>query len=208
MVNNISGTIGLVNINVNSTFNSPILTPSSYFIRTINGVRRNIIYYDPDIFDNLIILSASLLIGSDEIPWTHHYNTVHDEDLGTSGTAWKTLEEIAIPIYPRPKRTQIEGIKRMDINSTHTYNVPITYDINNLFIYDWYIEGSANFPQNGNSQVFMNGGKNVNITFTEIDTVTLKLKITNPAGCFRWIIRNLYPCTPTKKLLVVRYPYF
>lgn len=206
--NNVSGTIGLVNINVNSNFNSPILTPSSYFIRTINGVRRTVVYYDPDIFENLIILSASLLIGSDEKPWREHYNTVHDEDLGTSGTAWKTLEEIAIPIYPIPKRTKIEGVRRMDVNTTHDYNVPSNYDLPNLYTYDWYIVGSANFPQNGGNQTFIGGGKSVKINFTAVDTVTLKLKITNPAGCFRWVIRNLYPGTLTKKLLVVRYPYF
>jgi hypothetical protein len=205
--NNISGTIGLVNISVNSNFNSPILTPSSYFIRTINGIRRNVIYYDPDIFDNLIILSASLLIGSDEKPWREHYNTVHDENVGTSGTAWQTLEEIAIPIYPRPKRTKIEGVKRMDVNTTHPYNVPSTYDTTNLYTYDWYIEGSAIFTQNS-STTLLNAGKIVNIHFTVTDTVVLKLKITNPAGCFRWVIRTLYPGTLTKKLLIVRYPYF
>lgn len=206
--NNISGTIGLVNININSNFNSPILTPSSFFIRTIRGVRRNVIYYDPDIFDDMVILSASLLIGTDETPWINHYNTIHDEDLGISGTNWKTLEEIAIPIYPKPKKTKIEGVRRMDINTTHDYNVPTNYDINNLFTYDWYLVGSGNFPQNSNQQTFLNGGKSVKVNFTDIDTVTLKLKISNPAGCFRWIIINLYPGTLTKKLLVVRYPYF
>jgi hypothetical protein len=207
MDNNISGTIGLVNIG-NNKFNSPILTPTTQFVRTINGVRRTVIYFDPDIFENMVILSASLLIGNDDIPWTEHYNTVHDEDLGTSGTAWKSLEEIAIPIYPTPKRTNIEGIRRMDVNSIHKYNLSTDYDVNNIYIYDWYITGAANFPQNGNLQEYLNAGKQVNIRFTDSDTVTLKLKISNPAGCFRWVIRNLYPGTLTKKLLVVRYPYF
>lgn len=207
IVNNVFGTIGLVNISVNSNFNSPILTPSSYFVRSINGVRRTVIYYDPDIFDDLIILSASLLIGDDEKPWKEHYNTVHDENLGTSGTAWKTLEEIAIPIYPRPKRTVIEGVRRMDVNTTHQYNIPSTYDTSNLYTYDWYVEGSAYFTQNSMQSV-LNAGKIVNIQFTDVDTVTLKVKITNPAGCFRWVVRNLYPGTLTKKLLIVRYPYF
>jgi hypothetical protein len=207
-MNNSFGTFGLVNIDFDNNFNSPILTPSSYFVRSINGVRRTFIYYDPDLFDNMVILSASLLIGGDEIPWKEHYNTVHDEDLGTSGTAWKPLEQIAIPIYPRPKRTKIEGVRRMDVNTIHDYNIPIDYDINNNFTYDWYLVGSANFPENGNSQTFLNGGKSLKILFTDADTVTLKVKITNPAGCFRWIIRNLYPGTLTKKLLIVRYPYF
>lgn len=207
-INNIFGTIGLVDIDVNSNFNSPILTPSTYFIRTINGVRRTVIYYDPDIFNDLIILSASLLIGADEIPWDKHYNTVHDEDTGTAGTSWKPLEDIAISIYPKPKRTSIEGLRRMDVFSTQNYKVPSDYDISNLYTYDWYIVGSANFPDNGNIQTYLNGGKNVNLYFYDADTVTLKLKITNPSGCFKWVIRNLYPGTQTKKLLVVRYPYF
>src|SRR6478735_6647876 len=113
--NNIFGTIGLVNIDVDSKFNSPIITPSTYFIRTVNGSKRIKIYYDPDVFNDLIILSASLLIGADEVPFREHYNTVHDEDLGTSGTAWKSIEEIAIPIYPRPKKTLIIGNKKIDV---------------------------------------------------------------------------------------------
>ena len=205
---NIFGTIGLVNIDVNSNFNSPLLTPSTFFIRTVNGVRRTTVYYDPDIFDNTILLSVSLLIGDDLNPFKYHYNTILDEDLGISGTSWKPLEDITIAIYPKPKSTNIEGLKRMNVNTTSQYNVPLTYDTNNLFTYDWYIIGSANFPQNGNNQVFINGGKSILINFTDIDTITLKLKITNPSGCFRWIIRNLYPGTATKKLLVVRYPYF
>jgi hypothetical protein len=207
MSNNIFGTIGLVNIDVNSNFNSPILTPSSYFVRTINGVRRTVIYYDPDIFTDTIIISASLLIGSDIKPWKYHYNTIHDENLGTSGTAWKPLEDIAIAIYPKPLSTNILGVQRMDVNTTQVYNIIDTYDPNNLFTYDWYIVGSAYFTTNS-TETLLNGGKSVSVFFVAVDTVTLKLKITNPSGCFRWIIRNLYPGTLTKKLLVVRYPYF
>ena len=206
-MNNVFGTIGLVNINVSSPFNSPILTPSSYFIRTINGVRSTTIYYDPDIFNNLIVISASLLIGGDIKPWRLHYNTIHDEDLGTSGTAWQELKDIGIAIYPKPQRTNIIGVQRMDINTTQKYNIINTYDLNNLFIYDWYIVGSAYFTLN-NSTTLLNGGKEIFIHFTAIDTVTLKLKVSNPSGCFRWIIRNIYPGTLTKKLMVVRYPYF
>lgn len=206
-INGFLGTIGLVDISFNKNYNSPILTPKSKFIRTINGFRRNIIYYDPDIFDETVLLSASLLIGQDEIPWKEHYNTTHDEDTGISGTDWKPLEDITIAIYPRPKRTQIKGLKRMDVGSTQNYFVPNTYDISNNFTYDWYIEGSALFTNN-NSTTYLNAGKNVNIIFNDIDTITLKLKITNQAGCFRWIIRNLYSGTATKQLLVVRYPYF
>ncbi len=204
----ISGTIGLVNYNPNSKFNSPFLTPSSYFVRTINGVRRTTVYYDSDLFDDLIILSVSLLIGSDDIPFHYHYNTVHDEDTGTSGTAWKALEEIAIPIYPRPKRTKIIGQRRMDVGSILEYHIPADYDVGDNFTYDWYLTGDAGFPDNGNSDEYLDAGKSVNIKFNSTDTITLKLKITNPGGCFRYIIRNLYPGTATKKLMVVRYPYY
>jgi len=205
---NIFGTIGLVNIDVNNTFNSPVLTPTTYFVRTINGVRRISIYYDADVFDNTILLSASLLIGGDEIPWNEHYNTVHDEDTGTSGTDWKAIEDITISVYPKPKRTNVEGVRRMDMNTTHNYTIPLDYDTNNLYQYDWYLIGSANFPDNGSSHTVINGGKTLNIFFYDADTVTLKVKITNASGCFKWVIRNLYPNTLTKKLLVVRYPYF
>lgn len=205
--NNIFGTIGLVNIDVNSKFNSPIITPSTYFIRTINGSKRIKIYYDPDVFNDLIILSASLLIGADEVPFREHYNTVHDEDAGTSGTAWKSLEEIAIPIYPRPKKTLIIGNKKIDVGVIENYHIDSNYDSSNLFIYDWYILGNATFTFNNTNQ-YLNAGKSVDINFPIIDTITIKLKITNEAGCFRWIIKNVFPGTKTKNILVIRYPYF
>jgi hypothetical protein len=209
-MNNIFGSIGLVNIDVNSKFNNPLLTPTTYFIRTINGVNRTFIYYDSDVFDDMVVLSASLLIGVDETPWKYHYNTMHDENLGSSGTAWKAIEDIAIPIYPVPKRTHIEGLRRMDVNTTHNYNIPNDYDINDLFTYDWYILGDgANFGSGtSGSTIILDGDKNVDITFNIIDTITLKCKISNPSGCYRWIIRKLYPGTLVKKLMVVRYPYF
>ena len=53
-MNNIFGSIGLVNIDVNSTTNSPILTPTTYFVRSINGVRRTSVYLDPDLFNNTV----------------------------------------------------------------------------------------------------------------------------------------------------------
>lgn len=188
---------------------NPVSTPSSTFIRKVNGVNRTFIYYDPDIFNDTIILSCSLLIGEDQTPWYFHYNTTHDEDLGTSGTSWKTLEEICIPIYPKPKSTKIIGQKRMNVGDTLNYHISSPYDSNNIFTYDWFIDGNADFINAGtNSHIKLNAGKSVDINFPVIDTITLKCKISNPSGCFRWIIYNLYPGTLTKKLLVVRYPYF
>jgi hypothetical protein len=184
--------------------NNLLLTPTTYFIKKINGSSRIFIYYDKDIFEDTVILSASQLIGEDITPWEYHYNTMHDETI-----IYDTIENIAIPIYPVPKSTKIVGLKRMDIGTFYNYHLPLDYDVNNNYTYDWYIVGNANFGQGTNGVVeILDGGKSVDIFFNDIDTITLKCKITNQNGCFRWIIKNLYPGTATKKLMIVRYPYF
>lgn len=188
--------------------NSPILTPTSYNIKTINNVRRTTVYYDPEVFEDTILLSASMLIGSDTIPFQYHYNTVHDEDTGVSGTEWKPLEDITIAIYPTPKRTKIEGLKKMDIGSTLNYTIETGYDPTNIYTYDWYLLGSATFPDNLNSTEYLNAGKNVNIFFPVVDNIVIKCKISNPAGCFRWVTKQVFSGQLIKSMLVVRYPYF
>lgn len=205
MANNISGTIGLVNV-VNNSFNSVLLTPSNYFVRTVSGVNRVGLFFDSDIFNEQILISASLLIGTDEVPFRTHYNTTHDEI--TDGTNWQPLDKITIAINPKPKKTQIIGLRRMDINSIHEYKIDDNYDPNNLFTYDWFLTGSANFPDNGNSQTFLNAGKNIRILFTDADTVSLRVRVGNSSGCFLDIMTRFFPGTLTKKLLVVRNPYF
>jgi hypothetical protein len=177
-------------------------------VKTISGVRRNVVYYDPDLFCDTILISPSLLIGIDEPPWDTHYNIAHDEDLGTSGSAWKPLEDITVAIHPKPKDTQIEGQKRMLSDATHTYSIGTEepYDTGNYFTYDWRLEGSAIFG-NG-TQENLNAGKEVDITFNGVQTVTISVTITNTCGCFRVVTRDVYPGTFTRNLLVVRYPYF
>lgn len=177
-------------------------------VKTISGVRRTVIYYDPDLFCDSILISPSLLVGIDESPWTYHYNIAHDEDLGTSGTAWKLLEDITIRINPKPKDTQIEGKKRMLADSTHTYKIgdKTPYDVNNYFTYDWRLEGTALFDNL--TQEKLNGGKEVDITFNGASTVTISVTISNTCGCSRVVSRDVYPGTLTRNLLVVRNPYF
>lgn len=181
-------------------FNSETLTPKTYFIKTIRGVKRVGIYYEPDIFNENIVLSASLLIGADETPFRTHYNTIHDEVLV------EPIEDIAIPIYKKPESVMINGLKNVDIGKSYHYEI-LDYDLSNSYTYDWYVEGLAYFVSN-NTQSSLNAGKGVDIFFQDIDTITIKLKITNMAGCYRWIIKNVYPGTLNKKIMVVRYPYF
>jgi len=174
--------------------------PITYLIKTVKGVRRNLIYYDPDIFDNTVILSISLLIGDDDPPFNKHYNTVHDEDLGISGTDWKPLEDIAIPVYPIPKKTKINGPIRMKENTTKEYSLNVGYDLNNNFIYQWFIDS-------GPAIIESQAGKSVNVTFTNSGTVKLRIRISNSAGCFRDLTKFLYPGILTRKMLVVRNSY-
>lgn len=175
--------------------------PITYLVKTIKGVRRTMIYYDPDIFNDKIILSASLIIGDDDPPFNEHYNTVHDEDLGTSGTAWKPLEDIAIPIYPVPKKTNINGPIRMKENTTKTYKLPDTYDTNENFTYQWFIDSGA-------ANISAQSGKSADVNFTGTGTVKLRVKISNPAGCYREITKFLFPGILPRKMLVVRNTYY
>ncbi len=178
--------------------------------KSIRGVRRNVLYYDADIFCDTILISPTLLIGIDEPPWDTHYNIAHDEIANTSGEYDADLEDITIAINPKPKDTQIEGKKRMIVDSTHTYSIGTEspYDSGDYFTYDWSLEGSASFNGTSGGQLLLDAGKEVDITFTNVDTVTISVTITNTCGCFRVITRDVYPGTFTQNLLVVRYPYF
>jgi hypothetical protein len=174
-------------------------SPTTYLVKTVNGVRRTYIYYDPDIFTEQIIISASLLIGDDDSPWDLHYNTVHDEDTGVSGTEWKTLDEIAIPICPLPEKTEIIGNSRVNTNTSITYKVSDKYDLENNYTYNWEVDG--------NVSVSGTSGKTIDITFLAIETVHITLEITNPCGCKRIIKKDIYPGTFKKNLLVLRNSY-
>ena len=147
-----------------------------------------------------------LVEDEEDIPHEKHWNNMFDEDLGTSGTAWQTLEEIAIVIYPVPKRTKILGQKRVKPETEAVYNLPDDYDTEHNFTYQWELIGNAEFISNGTN--FIQDGKSVDIRFLERGTVTIKVKISNDAGCFRYIIRNIFVGEVTRKMLVVRYPYF
>lgn len=181
--------------------------PITYLVKTVKGVRRNFIYYDADIFNETVLLSASLLIGEDKTPFIEHYNTSHDEDLGTSGTAFQNLEDIGIAIYPKPTKTSLLGSIRVLENSTGSYNIDSGYDSLNEFIYDWTIvSGDATFVSSGNNEA-LNVGKNVDINFNASGTIQLRCRITNPSGCYRDIIKFIYPGILTRKMLVVRNTY-
>ncbi len=187
--------------------------PSKILTKTVRGVRKYILYYDPELFDDTIILSASLLIGAD-LPFDAipelinengitHYNTIHDEDAGSSGTDFKPLIDIAIPIYPKPKSTKILGVRRVEQSTSHDYHIDSLYDTTNLFTYEWDIDGDAAFD--GASY----NVKTVTLDFGATDgKVILKCKITNPSGCYRYIIKTMYIGLIPKELLVVRNTYF
>lgn len=198
----------------------PIPTP---LVKTINGVRRVILYYDGDIFDEKITLSASLIIGEapvgllPDIPYNatpkeilafegfSHYNTIHDEDAGTSGTDWKTLEEIGITIYPKPFSTRILGPKRVEFDSTYDFFIDPGYDIANNFTYEWeIINESGTATINGS-----NLNKDINVTFGSSNgIIVLKCKIENTSGCLRYIIKRVIIGVVPKSLLIVRNTYF
>jgi hypothetical protein len=172
------------------------------------NIKRPYIYLDKDSNCDAVLMSASLLIGSDTEPFQYHYNTVHDEDTGISGTDWKPLEDITIPIYPVPKNTKIYGSINTDVNTSEIYKLK-NYDLNNYFIYDWYLTGPANFGESLNTNIeSLNSGKEISIYFSDYGIVELKLIISNICGCSREIIMNIYTGTKTSKFMVVNHPYF
>lgn len=184
-------------------------------VKTVSGVRRNVVYYDPELFCETILISPSLLIGIDEPIWDTHYNVAHDEGTNAiNGEYDAPLEDITVPINPKPRDTQIEGQKRMLVNSTHTYSIGTEepYDVGDYFTYDWRLEGTAYFEGGSTSgtsgQIALDAGKEINITFPTPQTITISVTITNTCGCSRVVTRDVYPGTLTRNLLVVRYPYF
>jgi hypothetical protein len=148
-----------------------------------------------------------LLIGED-VPNETHYNTIFDEDLGVTGEEWEDIEDIAITLFPKPQSTNVLGPRRVQLNSEQEYIIDPSYDIDDLFTYTWGLEGGlAEFVANPGSTTLV-GGKNINIRFLDNGQTTLKCKITNQSGCFRYIVVNIYSGAVSKKMMVVRYPYF
>lgn len=205
---------------------------NNFLIKTVRGTRRQILAYDPDVFDQKIILSVSLILTdkavdmsktTEDIPNTEiglydisadtpntdaldeygatHYNTIHEEDVDADPK--QTLEDLAIAIYPKPKSTKIIGSKRVEKGSQYAYNLDRFYDQNLDNDYEWSITGLASFEGNNINT------KSVTLNFGDEDgKVTLMCKVTNPAGCFRYIIKNIYIGVVSKDLLVVRNTYF
>lgn len=199
----------------------PIPTPLT---KTINGVQRVILYYDADIFDEKITLSASLIIGEappglfPDIPSTatpmeiaafggfSHYNTIFNENAGTSGTNWQPLELIGITIYPKPGNTKIIGAKRVEPSTINQdYTIDPNFDLNNNFTYFWDII-------NETSSAVINGSninKNINVSFgSSHGIIALRCKITNLSGCYRYIIKRIIIGIVPKSLLIVRNTYY
>jgi hypothetical protein len=181
--------------------------PVTYLVKTVNGVKRQKIYYDPDIFDNTVLLSASLIIGEGtQIELDNlntHYNTINNEDNGTDGSSFQDLEDILIPIYPKPKITKIVGPNRVDKNNTLSYFIDPSYDETEIFTYFWEIQSGDATIVGGDGTSFL-GSKNINVSFFEESEVWLKVTITNPSGCYRILLKRILIGIVPKKMLVVR----
>jgi hypothetical protein len=205
--------------------------PTTFITKTVRGSRREILSYDADVFHENIILSASLIIkdikeeGLYDVPFDSpdaipkygitHYNTVHEaEPLSMSSEilpdgwsfyqTWHTqdlYDLLPIKIYPKPKSTNILGHKQVDKNSQHSYSINKYYGEEG-FTYQWSIEGLASFDgSNLEKEVVLNFG-------SEDSKIILTCKITNPSGCYRYIIKNIYIGLIHRDLLVIRNTYF
>jgi hypothetical protein len=202
--------------------------PSTFIIKTVRGVRRQILQYDADVFNEKIRLSASLIIkdikeiGLYDIPFDSeavseygvtHYNTTHKAEIPVISTEsvdggytlynskhTQNIDDISITVYPKPQTTLIKGNKRVDKNSQYTYHIDKDYGSDD-FTYNWDIDGASFQGSNiGTKEVVVSFGG-------EERKVVLICKITNGAGCYRIIKKNIYIGLIYKDLLVVRNTY-
>jgi hypothetical protein len=206
--------------------------PSTFLIKTVRGSRRQIFSYDADLFKEKISLSVSLIIkdiqeiGLYDIPFDSpdfkdsepklvtHYNTTHGavqpeittELLPDGHTFYQSehvqkLHDLTVNIHPKPESTLILGHKNVAKNSKHIYKIDTKYGLED-FTYEWSIEsGLATFEGS-------NLSKTVLLNFGSEDTkVILVCKITNGAGCYRIIKKNIYVGLMYNDLLVVRNTY-
>jgi hypothetical protein len=183
--------------------------PYTFQVKTVRGTRRQILFFDEDVFNEKLTLSASLVISNNDLPSdspdtegikTHgvlHYNSIHEDT-----SLEQSLDELAIVVHPKPSSTRVIGAKRVEKGSTYPYSIDSHYDPNSLFSYEWSLTGNATFSGS-------NLSKAVNLIFGNEDgKVELVCKITNEAGCYRYIIKNIYIGIVSKDMLVVRNTYF
>jgi hypothetical protein len=184
--------------------------PYSFQTKTVRGTRRQILFFDQDVFNEKIVLSVSMLISEDDLPYDSldtdelaaqgvtHYNTIHEDT-----SLEQSLEDIAIVVHPKPLSTKIIGAKRVGKGSSFTYNIDRYYDPKQDFGYEWTLSGNASFSGS------VRNTKTVTVNFGDEDgKVVLMCKITNKAGCYRYIIKNIYIGIVSKDMLVVRNTYF
>jgi hypothetical protein len=184
--------------------------PYTFQVKTVRGTRRQILFFDEDVFNDKITLSASLQISNQDLPFNAtdtealeaegvtHYNTIHDEAVELA----QPLDELAIVVHPKPKSTRIIGAKRVEKGSSYGYNIDRYYDQTDNFTYEWSINGNASFSGSNHEQtVVLNFG-------SEDGKIELTCKISNEAGCYRYIIKNIYIGIVSKDMLVIRNTYF
>jgi hypothetical protein len=160
----------------------------THLVKTVSGIKRYILYYDPDIFKDKVILSASLMLDGEK----YHYNNIFEEPE-------EAVDLEAVSIYPQPQSTLIDGSKKVEVNAEQSYTIGAGYDPEGVYNYQWSVEGNASITG-------MNG-RTLTVAFGEKGKATLTCYITNPAGCGRTVTKNVYIGTAPNKLLIVRNNY-
>ena len=188
---------------------------STNLVSQIFSKRRVKIFYDADSFTNTILLSVSLLVGSGNTPLDiplgnpinstdiYHYNPISSkENGGTSGTNFLLpLTETALVIYPVPSSVSLIGPSRVAPNSVTSYSIDPNYDTSNIFNYEWNVySGPGNII---GSYV----GKSINLTASGKGVIMLMVTISNPAGCYRQVLKQIRSGIVPSEILVVRNSY-
>jgi hypothetical protein len=148
-------------------------------VTTVGGQRRYLIYYDPAVVTNDVLLSVSQIIVQPDDwhydqPKETHYSTIMDESTAGYSSLW----DIGIAIYQKPATTSILGTLRVKENSTKNYSIPATFDPSGLYNYQWSITGPATITSSSS-------GKNIDVFFGESGVVKITCTITNgDNGCY------------------------
>ena len=160
----------------------------SYLLKRVNGVQRVVLFYDPDVFEDDVLLSASLLTGED-VPFKSHYNTLHFPAAQYGN---------GIVIYGIPSATRIIGLRRVLPASTHKYSISDRYDPSHLYTYAWEITEGA-------GTITPVDARHITVEFAD-DTYVCNLQctITNGGGAQRRVHALINVGIIPQKLMVLR----
>jgi hypothetical protein len=203
-------------------------------IQVLSEKENYIIYYDRDVFNQDVTLSIHLTVPNLSNSIGHaifdntsneQWNTIYNEEFGTSGTSGQnnyyttvsgvpqfieqSLQDIAVQIWAIPTFAIIigEGLVTISTNVLN-YTLPLDYDPGNVYIYKWrlrkILQTDTDLTNSRATILGSNTVKNVDVIFTRNGFVNLECIIIGPTGCPRIIRKQICVELPLTKMLIIR----